>query len=81
MFVNLLGHGMPQLLDDVLGVGLEEDDNGVELGVVEAVHGVGCDVQQRMLAAVHDCADARQPDDARSGLALALLHGAVKFWI
>lgn len=71
---------MPQLLDDVLGVCLQEDDHGVELRVVEAVHGVGRDVQQGMLAAVHDGADARQPDDARSGLALAVLHGAVQLW-
>lgn len=63
----------------MLVVGLEEDDDGVELRVVEAVHGVGRDVQQRVLAALHHAADAGQTDDARR-LGLAVLQRAVHFW-
>ena len=37
------------LLDDGATVGVEEDDYGVELCVVELVHGAGCDVQQAVL--------------------------------
>ena len=55
----LLGKSSSDLLDRLLGVGLGEDDDGIELCVVQLVNGVGRDVQEGVLAAVHDLADGR----------------------
>lgn len=71
IFLNLLRQTSSQLLNDMLIVSLQEDDDGVELGVVEAVHRVGRDVQQRVLPSLHDSPDAGQTDDAaRFGFAV-----------
>ena len=61
---NLLWHPAPAVLDDLLGVGPGEYDDGVELRVVELVHGVGGDVEERVVAGGHDVADGRQAHDA-----------------
>ena len=41
---DLLGHPSPAVLDGLLGVCSGQDDDGVELGVVQFVHGAGGDV-------------------------------------
>ena len=69
-----LWHPGPAVLDGRLGVGPGKDHDGVELGVVEFVHGVGRHVQQRVLALVHDVSDGGQPHDTR----LASLSRCVK---
>lgn len=40
---------LPQHLDAVLAVRVEVDDDGVPVGVVQGVHGLGGDVQQGVL--------------------------------
>lgn len=40
---------LPHDLDAVLAVGVKVDDNGVPVGVVQGVHGLGGDVQQGVL--------------------------------
>ena len=60
----LLGKSSSDLLDRLLGVGLGEDDDGIELCVVQLVDSVGRDVQEGVLAAIHDLADGRESDDA-----------------
>lgn len=42
---NPLSHG----LNAMLAVWVEEDNNGVPLGVVQGVHCLGCHIQQGML--------------------------------
>ena len=69
-----LWHPGPAVLDGLLGVGPGQDNDGVELGVVELVHGIGRHVQQRVLALVHDVSDGGQSHDTR----LASLTGRVE---
>ena len=45
----LLGQSGSALLYDLFRVGLGEDDNGVELCIVEFVHGCGRDVEEGVL--------------------------------
>ncbi len=65
------------LFDDLLGVGPGEYDDWVQLGVVQLVHGVGSDVQQGVLAAVHYGPDGGQADDARLAAARGLVDSLV----
>ena len=45
-----VGHQpLPHQLDPLLAVGVEEDDDGVPLGVVQGVHRLRSHVQQRVL--------------------------------
>ena len=70
-----LGHSRPTVLDRLLGVGSGEDHDGVELRVVQLVHGVGGHVQQSVLPLVHDISDGRQSHNTR----LASFSCRVKF--
>ena len=67
--------GNPDLLDPLLGVSLEEDDDGVESGVVELVDGRRRHVQQGVRAALHDALDGGEAHDAG---VLALLVSAMQ---
>ena len=70
----LLRIAATKLLDNLLGFGPCEDDDGIELGVIEAVDGIGGDVQYCMLPSVHDFSDGAETDDAGR-----LLPTAVQF--
>ena len=63
--VSLLGKPGSAILDRLLGLGLGEDDNGVELCVVKLVHSVGSHVQQSMFPMAHYLFYGRQPNDRR----------------
>ena len=65
----LLGNSGSDFFDGLLGVSFGEDDDGVELGVVQLVDGVGRHVEQRVLASVHHLADGGQSHDAGLGCA------------
>ena len=72
--VYLLGHSGSAVLNGLLRVGPGEDHDGIELGVVQLVHGVGGHVQQGVLPLVHDV-----PDGGESHYpGLAALAGAVQ---
>ena len=62
---HLLGYPRSAVLDGLLVVGPGQDDDGVELGVVQLVHGVGRHVEEGVPAPVHDVADGREPHYAR----------------
>lgn len=47
--VGVRGDPLSHGLDAVLAVWIEEDDNGVPLGVVQGVHCLGCYIQQGVL--------------------------------
>lgn len=47
--VGVRGDPLSQGLDTMLTVWIEEDDNGVPLGIVQGVHRLGCHIQQGML--------------------------------
>lgn len=51
---------LPHDLEAVLAVGVEVDDDGVPVGVVQGVHGLGGDVQQGVLFLRVDERDERQ---------------------
>ena len=70
--LNLLRDASSAVLDGLLGVCAGQEHDGVELGVVKLVHGIGRHVEQRVLALVHDVPDGGQPHDP--GLA-ALTRG------
>ena len=57
MSEDLLGHSSAAVLDGLLRVRPGEDHDGVELGVVQFVHRTRGDVQQGVLALVHDVPD------------------------
>ena len=71
---DLLGHPSPAVLDGLLGVCSGQDDDGVELGVVQFVHRARGDVQQGVLALVHDVPDGGESHNP----GLAALSGAVQ---
>lgn len=62
--VRRLGQSMAQLFDHMLAVGLQEDDNRIELCIVETINGIGCYVQQCMFAPIHNVTNVRQSDNA-----------------
>ena len=70
--LNLLRDAGSAVLNGLLGVCAGQEHDGVELGVVKLVHGIGRHVEQRVLALVHDVPDGGQPHDP--GLA-ALTRG------
>ena len=61
MSEDLLGHSSAAVLDGLLRVRPGEDHDGIELGVVQLVHGVRGDVQQGVLPLVHDVPDGGEP--------------------
>ena len=71
---DLLGDSSPAVLDGLLRVRPGEDHDGIELGVVQLVHGVGGHVQQGVLPFLHDVPDGGEPHYP----GLAALAGAVQ---
>ena len=72
--LNLLRDASSAVLDGLLGVCAGQEHDGVELGVVKLVHGIGRHVEQRVLALVHDVPDGGESHDP----GLAALSGTVK---
>ena len=70
----LLGKSAATVFDCLLAVSPGQDDDRVELGVVQLVHRVGGDVQQGVLALIHDVPDGGEPHYR----GLAALSGTVK---
>ena len=68
-FKVLLGNSSSDFFDGLLGVSFGEDDDGVELGVVQLVDGVGRDVQEGVFASVHHLPDGGESNDAGLGSA------------
>ncbi len=59
----LLWHSAAAIFNRLLRVRLGENDDRIKLGVVELVHGVGRDVEEGVVAPVHDLPDSRQSHD------------------
>ena len=47
----------------MFGIGAEEDDHRIELGVVEFIHGAGRDIQEGVASFIHQIADGAESDD------------------
>ena len=61
---DLLWNTCPDFFDCLFRICFGENDDGVELGVVQLVDGVRGDVEQGVLAAIHDVADRGEANDA-----------------
>lgn len=61
----LLGIATTKLFHDLLGLGPEEDDDGIKLGIIETVNSVRGDVEYCMFPSVHDLSDGTEADDSR----------------
>ena len=50
---ELLGDSGAEFLDGVFGIGAQEDDHRIELGVVEFIHSAGRYIQQGVASFIH----------------------------
>lgn len=80
--IFILWYASSHLLDDLFGFGLEENDNGIELSIVQAIHRVRRYVQQRVLPPVHNLSNGTQANDAGpfGAFAATLFHLVFRLW-